>query len=366
MIRTVRKASRKYAILAHGAFSNQHRAKTAHGVIAFGSDPCVVVIDRECAGRSVHDVVPHLSSQAPIVASLAEALALGPTSLLIGIAPPGGILPIEWRSEIVGALEAGLEVVNGLHMTLADDEVCAAAATRGCSSIWDVRTPPPNIPLFSGAAWNTDAQVLLTVGSDCSVGKMTVSLELVRAARDSSVNAGFVPTGQTGIIIAGWGIAIDRVISDFTAGATEQLVLNGAKDHDLLIVEGQGSITHPAYASVTMGLLYGAAPDAMLLVHDVARTETDGYGTPLLSFRHLIRLYEDLCATVKPAKVIGVALNTSSLSDLDAARAIESAAIQTGLPCDDVVRNGPQGLWAAIAPLLKAAGKTSVLKQDGS
>jgi len=344
-------SERRYAVLAHNELGTFH-AKTAHGVMAYGVSPTVVVIDRAHAGHSVREIVPHLQCDAPIVASFAEAKQFGPTALLIGIAPSGGVLPPDWRAEIVQALESGLEIVNGLHLTFRDDDEFNAAARRGGGSIWDVREPPASIPLFSGAAWEVPAHVLLTVGSDCAVGKMTVSLELARAARDAKRNVAFVPTGQTGIMIAGWGIAIDRVISDFAAGAAEQLVLTAARDHDLLIVEGQGSINHPAYAPVTLGLLYGSAPDALLLVHDLSRTEAVGFPTPVLSYSELIRIYELLCSTVKPARVVGIALNTSSLSPDDAQKAINDAIFETGLPCDDVVRNQPHNLWRAIAPVL--------------
>jgi uncharacterized NAD-dependent epimerase/dehydratase family protein len=351
---------RRYAILAHGQFGSRS-GKTAHGVIAYSDEPTVAVIDRSQSGQAVRDVLPALACDAPIVSSLADALPYDPTALLIGIAPPGGDVPPEWRAEIVAALEAGLDVVNGLHVPFGQDQGFLGAASRGGARIWDVRESPPEIPIFSGAAWDIPAQVLLTVGSDCAVGKMTVALELTRAARVTQRNAGFVPTGQTGIMIAGWGIAIDRVIADFAPGAVEQLVVQGARNHDLLIVEGQGSINHPAYGPVTLALLYGSAPDALLLVHQLPQTEIEGFGTPILHYRELIAAYESLCASVKPARVIGIALNTSAVDDVTARRAIADASAQTGLPCDDVVRYGPEALWSSLAPQL-ASGKTKALR----
>jgi uncharacterized NAD-dependent epimerase/dehydratase family protein len=163
-----------------------------------------------------------------------------------------------------------------------------------------------------------------------------------------------VPTGQTGIAIAGWGTAVDRVVIDFAAGAAEQLVLEGERRaRDLLWVEGQGGINHPAYAPVTLALLFGAAPDALVLVHVPARTAIDGYDVPILGYRELIRSYEALCATVKPARVVAIALNTHGLDDAQAQAAIADARTQTGLPCDDVVRHGPNALYAAIATQLQ-------------
>jgi uncharacterized NAD-dependent epimerase/dehydratase family protein len=334
--------------MAPGLFATRS-AKTAHGVIAYSDDPTVAVIDPDHAGKRVRDVLPYLQSDAPIVATLDDALRYEPNALLVGVAPPGGALPATWRASIVRALEARLELVSGLHQFLAADAEFAAAAVASGATIWDVRaTPPPR--LFTGAGYDVAARVVLTVGSDCAVGKMTASLELTRAARDRGVRARFVATGQTGIAIAGSGTAIDRVISDFASGATEEFVLANAPDTDLLFVEGQGGINHPAFAPVTLALLYGSTPDALVLVHLATRTHVEDFGTPLLPLPELVATYEALCATVKPAKVAGIALNTYGLDDDAARAAIERAARDTGLPCDDVVRNGPHALYDAMAP----------------
>ena len=351
--------TRRYVVFAPGAFGDR-AAKTAHGVIAYSSDTTVAVVDPRHAGKRVRDVVPYLDSDASIVATVAASLAYGPTSLLIGIAPAGGKLPDDYRAEIAFALQAGLEVVNGLHAFLGEDPEFRALADRHDSRIWDLRVPPA-APLFSGAAYDVPSRIVLTVGSDCAVGKMTAALELTRAAQAADVAAEFVPTGQTGIAIAGWGTAIDRVIADFASGAAEQLVLEGdrrAGGHGLLFVEGQGGIAHPGYAPVTLALLYGCAPDALVLVHLVTRTQIDGHEIPVPGYRALIRTYEALCANVKPARVVAIALNTAGLDDTDAREAIAAARAQTGLPCDDLVRYGPDALYAAIATRVE---KTAVL-----
>jgi uncharacterized NAD-dependent epimerase/dehydratase family protein len=350
-------APRRYAILAPGTFDTRS-AKTAHGAIAYGTDLTVAVIDPSHAGKRVRDVVPYLASDAPIVASVAEALAFAPTALLVGVAPPGGALPPAWRTAIEEAIAARLEIVSGLHQFLGDDPAFAAAASRNGTRIWDVRTPPTP-RLFDGSAQTIAARVILTVGSDCAVGKMTASLELVRAARSLGHDARFLATGQTGIAIAGSGVPVDRTICDFTSGAVEELLLENA-DAELLFVEGQGGINHPAFAAVTLGLLYGAAPDALVLVHLATRTHIEHYGTPILSLVELVTLYEALCGTVKPAPVAGIALNTFGLDDAAAKAAIERAAYETQLPCDDVVRNGPHALYRAMAP--RWAEKTDALR----
>ncbi|HEY5349451.1 MAG TPA: DUF1611 domain-containing protein [Candidatus Lustribacter sp.] len=342
---------RRYLVLAPDRFA--HDAKTAHGVIAYGSDETVGVVDPSCGGSRVSDVVPYLQSRAPIVSTVDEGLALGPTALLVGTAPQGGALPPSWRAEILRAIDARLEIVSGLHDMLGEDEEFKRAAQRAGTTIWDVRKPPA-VPLFSGAVYDVAAPTLLMVGNDCAVGKMTVALELRRAAERANVRAAFVPTGQTGIMIAGWGIAIDRVIADFAPGATESLVRYAAESKpDLIVVEGQGSINHPAYAPVTLALMYGAAPDGLVLVCDPTRKRIHGFNTPTLAYRELIRTHESLLAAVKPARTLGIALNTRHLDDDGARAAIAHAKAETHLPVDDVVRYGPDALYAAIAPRIQ-------------
>jgi uncharacterized NAD-dependent epimerase/dehydratase family protein len=354
--------TRRYVVFAPGSFATRN-AKTAHGVIAYSDDLIVAVVDPEHAGKRVRDVVPYLNSDAPIVATVRESLRFEPSALLIGIAPPGGALPPEFRAEIRIALEARLELVSGLHEFLSDDAEFRALADQHDSRIWDLRMPPA-APLFSGAAYDVPSRIVLTVGSDCAVGKMTAALELTRAAQSAGMPAEFVPTGQTGIAIAGWGTAIDRVIADFASGAAEQLVLEGdrriAPGDGVLFVEGQGGIAHPGYAPVTLALLYGCAPDALVLVHLVTRTAIDGYDIPLPGYRALIRTYETLCANVKPARVVAIALNTHGLDDAAARAAIADAREQTGLPCDDVLRFGPDALYGSIArQLVKTPARTN-------
>jgi len=337
---------RRYAILAPQRFALD--AKTAHGVIAYGTDDVVAVVDPACAGKRVRDVLPHLSSDAPIVASVAEALPFEPTALLIGTAPRGGALPPDWRQAVLDAIDARLEIVSGLHDMLDDDREFHVAAMRSGTSIWDVRKPT-EVPLFNGAVYQIAAPILLTVGNDCAVGKMSVSLELVAAATRAGVNARFVPTGQTGIMIAGWGISVDRVIADFAPGATEQLVLYAAHEGaDLIVVEGQGAINHPAYGPVTLALMYGSAADGLILVCDPRRAHIEEYATPTLGYRALIEMHERLIATVKPAEVIGVALNTRGLSEEEALEEIGRARRETGLPADDVVRFGARRFYEAV------------------
>ncbi len=338
--------SRRYAILAPDRF--QDDAKTAHGVIRYGSDEVVAIVDPSNAGRRVRDVLPYLENDAPIVAGVTETLQFSPTALLIGTAPKGGGLPQTWRGAVLEAIGARLEIVSGLHEMLDDDREFRAAARAAGTRIWDVRRPP-DVPLFSGDVYGIEAPVLLTVGNDCAVGKMTVSLELVRAADRAGNKARFVPTGQTGVLIAGWGISVDRVVADFAAGAAERLVLYASREGaDLIVVEGQGAINHPAYAAVTLALMTGCAPDALVLVCDPRRRQIESYPTRTLGYDESIAIHERLLQTLKPAQVVGIALNTHGMSEHDARAEIDRAKKETGLPSDDLVRFGAQAFYEAI------------------
>jgi uncharacterized NAD-dependent epimerase/dehydratase family protein len=339
---------RRYVILAPERFATD--AKTAHGVVRYGDDDVVAVIDPSLAGKRINDVMPHLGSDAPIVAGVGESLAFAPTALLIGTAPKGGGLAPEWRAAVLEAIEAKLEIVSGLHDLLDEDHELHLAAMAAGTTIWDVREPP-DVPLFSGEVYGVQAPIVLTIGNDCAVGKMSVALEVVRAANAAGKNARFVPTGQTGILIAGWGISVDRVVADFAPGAAERLVLYAAREGaDLIVVEGQGAINHPAYAPVTLALMTGAAPDAMILVVDPRRTEIESFETPTLPYAESIEIHERLLQTIKPAAVVGIALNTRGLDEAAARAEIARARETTGLPADDVVRFGAERFYAEIAP----------------
>jgi uncharacterized NAD-dependent epimerase/dehydratase family protein len=259
-------------------------------------------------------------------------------------------MPEHWKGWIVESIEAGLDVVNGLHTFLRDDPELVELAARHDVELWDVRDVPKDIPLYSGKILGFPRRVVLTVGSDCAVGKKTAAIELERSGHAAGVSTEFVPTGQTGVLIAGRGIAVDRVISDFIAGAAERLVLSTHPSTDVAIVEGQGSLFHPAYSAVTMGLLHGASPHALVLCHQYGRERIEEPPhTKLPPLREMIATYQSLASTVRPAKVACIALNCGGLAKDDAARAKQEIADETGLVVgdpldpDDVSR-----LWRAV------------------
>ena len=332
----------RIAVLAHEKFPD--RAKTALGVLRYGDQDVRAVLDRDRAGDRVRDHVPEVSD-APIVASFAEAHAAADgdlDALYIGIAPIGGGFDESWRADVEAAIETGCDVVSGLHYFLNEDEELAALAAEHGVDLVDVRKPDDDLTVATGASGDVDADVVLTVGTDCSVGKMTASLEIVAAARKRGIDAAFVPTGQTGIMIAGWGNPIDRVVSDFTAGAVEEMLVEVGDDHDLLVVEGQGSIVHPAYSAVTCGILHGSMADGLVLCHAAGREVVHGYESfDLPAVAEYVDLYEDLAAPVHETSVVAGALNTKDVpDDAAAADAVADFGDEVGVPAADPVRDG--------------------------
>ena len=346
---------RRLVVLAEGHFGFHH-GKTAVGVIRYGPDDVVAVLDSTQAGGNVSSILP--AHDIPIVATLDEALAVDPArrpdTLLIGIAPTGGKLPASWRATILAAIRAGLDIHSGLHTFLGDDPEFAAAAAASGSRIVDFRRPPDRFETSVGRRHGAGKRVILTVGTDCAIGKMSVALELRKAAVEAGRSASFVPTGQTGMMIEGWGVAVDRVVADFLQGTCEWLVEEGERRGDWVIVEGQGSLDHPAYSSVTLALIHGSTPHAMVLVHKAGQTEHDfdhlpEASFPIASLRPFIDLHERVAGLVSPSRVVAIALNTSAIaSEADARAEIDRVAAETGLPVDDPVRFGAGPLWARI------------------
>jgi uncharacterized NAD-dependent epimerase/dehydratase family protein len=346
--------SERLAIFAEGLFASHH-GKTAHGVIRYGTRDVVAVIDSTQAGASAAEVVPFSLREVPIVATLGEAIDLGATALLVGVAPTGGKLDPAWRAVLLEAIAAGLHIEAGLHTQLSEDAELRRAATRAGVALRDLRAAPADLTVPAGPASRpAGVRVVHSVGSDTVIGKKVVTLELDRVARERGLRSVYVPTGQTGVAIAGWGIAVDHVISDYVAGAGERLVNEGSERGDLLFVEGQGGLFHPAYSGVTLGLLHGSAPDLLVLVHKAGATALRNYpDLPLPPLPELVAAYESVARPVRPAKVSAIALNTSDLASDDEARAaIEAAESETGLPADDVVRFGAErvldGVLAAL------------------
>jgi uncharacterized NAD-dependent epimerase/dehydratase family protein len=336
--------STRYLLLAEGFSGDPHYGKTMRGVLRYRRDDVVAILDSTRAGE-VEDGVP-------VVGSVEDGVALGPTTALVGVATQGGRFPPEWIVILRACIDHGLDVENGLHVFLADDPELLALATERGVQLHDLRRPPADLSTATGENLSVDATIVLTVGSDCAIGKMTVSLELDLEARRRGVRSVFVPTGQTGMVIAGWGIAVDAVVADFVAGAAERLVVEGReRGGELLWVEGQGSLLHPVYSGVALGLYHGSVPHLLVLCHEVGRTHVEGAGGgphPIPPLHELVELHERLALPARPARVAAVALNTRALGEEEARAAVAAAEAESGLPADDPVRFGAAKLVDAV------------------
>jgi len=339
-------AGERTVILAEGFSGDPHYGKTMRGVLRYRREDVVVIVDSTRAGETEAGV--------PIVADVDSALSFGPEVAIVGVATQGGRFPPAWRAILRRSIDAGLSIENGLHEMLGDDLELRLLADVAGVELRDLRRPPPRLDVATGANLEVDAQIVLTVGSDCAIGKMTVSLELDRVARERGHPSVFVPTGQTGIAIAGWWIAVDAVVADFVSGAAEQLVVEGRRrGGELLWVEGQGSLVHPCYSGVTLGLYHGAVPHALVLCHRAGATEIEGSpGHPIPPLRELVELYQRMALPRRPSRVVALALNTVGMDDGTARRAIAAASDETGLPAADPVREGADGLLDAVLAAL--------------
>ena len=326
----------RYLILAEGFSADPHYGKTMRGVLRYRRDDVVAILDSTRAAGDTEEGVP-------VVRSVDDSLRFDPNTALVGVATQGGRFPPAWIELLKRCIERGLDIENGLHVFLADAPELRELAARHGVALRDLRRPPADLSTATGANLEVPATIVLTVGSDCAIGKMTVSLELDLEARRRGARSLFVPTGQTGIAIAGWGIAVDAVVADFVAGAAERLVVEGAeRGGELLWVEGQGSLLHPVYSGVALGLYHGSVPHLLVLCHEVGRTQIEGAGGgphPIPPLRELVELHERLALPARPARAAAVALNTSVLGEEEEARAaIAAAEDETGLPADDPVR----------------------------
>jgi len=333
---------KRYLILAEGFSGDSHYGKTARGILHYSPHRTVAILDSARAGEVMDGV--------PIVAGVNDALCFGPTTAIVGVAPAGGRFPPAWRELLKSCIAKGLDVESGLHELIADDPELAELARRHSVALRDLRRPPEGLSVPTGANLELPVKTVLTVGSDCAIGKKTVAIELDREARRRGLRSVFVPTGQTGIAIAGWGIAVDAVVADFIAGAAERLVVEGAeRGGELLFVEGQGSLVHPYYSGVTLGLMHGSAPHAFVLCHRAGATEIEGCpGHSLPSLAELVELHELASLPARKTHVAAIALNTRDFDEEGARRQAALARQETGLPADDPVRFGAGAVLDAV------------------
>lgn len=339
-------SDRKIVVLTEGC-SDPVTAKTGASVIRYCEDEVLAVLDSTHAGKRAAEILG-AGADIPVVASLGEVPAA--KTLLIGTAPTGGRMPESWRTIICQAIENGLHIVSGLHDFLSDDDRFSSLAKQHGVTIRDVRRNTEK-GVSAGQPLGNQYLRIHTVGNDCCVGKMVVTIELDRALQAQGHDSKFLATGQTGIMIAGEGVPIDCVVSDFVSGAAERLVLQN-RAHEILLIEGQGSIAHPMYSAVTLGLLHGCQPQGLILCYEAGRSEYDGVpGRKLCSLNEIRQACEVLAALVQPTQVIGVAMNGRLISPEQAEAEKRRVQEEVGLPVCDVFRDGPDVLVRAIEQL---------------
>lgn len=335
--------AKRMVILTEG-HTNPHTAKTASCLVRYRGEDVVALLDSTQAGKTSDELLGF--GQAPVVDSLGAAD--GANTLVLGIAPPGGRIPAAWRAIILEAISRGMNVEAGLHDFLSDDPEFVAAADRHSVQLTDVRkNNEGSIARRKGI--RDECLRVLTVGHDCSIGKMLTSVELTEALQKAGHDAHFIATGQTGILVSGDGCPIDRVIADFVSGAVEKMILK-QQHHDILIVEGQGSLVHPSYSAVTLGLMHGALPHALVLCYEVGRETITGLdGLPIPPLKRIAELNETMAGIFAPCPVIGVSMNSRRVTAEEADAERDRVEQELGVPVCDVVRHGPEKLVEAIA-----------------
>ncbi len=345
-------SQRRIVIITDG-FNDSHTAKTAICVLRYRPEEVVAVLDRQSAGKTCQEVFG-TGGRIPCIASLADAPPAN--TFLIGIAPPGGKTPLHWRPMILDAIGRKMNIVSGLHEFLRDDpEFRQAAAQHGVELI-DVRDNNER-DVANLVGIREKCLRIHTIANDCSCGKMVTSVEVADGLNRVQVDAAFVATGQTGIMIAGSGCPVDRVISDFVSGAAEKLVLAN-QHHDVIVVEGQGSLFHPRYSCVTLGLLHGLMPDGLILCYEMGRTAVYGMeNIPLPSLEKVIEFNEAAANIMHPCRVIGVAVNGHKFPADAVTAECDRVSQRLGLPACDVIRHGPEKLVDAVVELRTSIGK---------
>jgi uncharacterized NAD-dependent epimerase/dehydratase family protein len=343
---------RRMIILTDG-HTDAHTAKTAICVLRYKPEEVVAVLDSHSAGKTCQEVVG-VGGGIPIVASLGDAPEAN--TLLIGIAPPGGKIPQAWRPIIIQAIARKLTIVSGLHDFLnRDPEFAAAAAAHGVE-LGDVRANDAN-DCANREGIRDGCLRIHTIGNDCSLGKMLVSVELSNGLKRAGVDSKFVATGQTGIMVEGDGCPVDCVTADFVNGAAERLVLAN-QDHDVIVIEGQGSLFHPRYSCVTLGLLHGSMPDGLIMCYEMGREVIGGMPDfPLARLERVREIYETSANIMHPCRVIGVAMNSSKCSEEAADEERRQVRRRLGLPVCDVIRHGPDELVEAVLNLKRTLKK---------
>ncbi len=341
--------SQQLVILTDG-HSNPHTAKTACSVLRYRTGDVVAVLDSTECGKTAQQLLG-VGGEIPVIGKLEDAS--GANALLIGIAPPGGKVPLAWRPVVLEAIGRGMDVISGLHDFLNDDvEFADAAQQRGVQLIDVRRNQQKEIARRTGL--RDDCLRIHTVGHDCSVGKMVTSIEVANELKRRGSDAKFIATGQTGIMVEGDGVSVDCVVADFVSGAIERQILEH-QHHDILLIEGQGSLVHPSYSGVTLGLLHGCSPHGLILCYEIGRDRVTGIPEmPIPPLAEIKRLNEIMANVMQPCQVIGISMNSRLVDPEEAERERARVRQEFGLPVCDIFRHGPTELADAVEQLRKS------------
>lgn len=335
------KSNNKVIIYAQDSFGGDS-TKTSIGFIRYGVSQVLAIVDRKLAGKKANEIINDLPP-IPIFESIQAAKKHAPDLdvLIVGIATIGGDFPQEWLPDIKEAINLKLNIVNGLHDFLSDiSEISKLAYNKGVY-IWDVRKTKKKFPVANARLLDYPIQVVLTVGTDGAIGKMTVALELTKHAKLKGKSAKFVATGQTGMMISGEGVPVDAIVSDFMAGAIEEEIIKASKEnYQIAVVEGQGSILHPGWSGVTLALLHGALPHKLILCHKSNQEYLKNTKIKIESLNQFIKVYENMCLPLRKAKVVGIGLNTFGLSEIETQDLIKRTEDETLLPVSDLIKYG--------------------------
>lgn len=334
------KKERRFVHLVEGS-ANPRNAKTSRGVLIYSAYKSVGLIDSTTVGKTAQELFG-AGGDIPSKATLHEFLNDGsnPNTLVVGVTPVGGRLPQEMRSVVLEALNHGLDVWSGLHVFLSEDPQFSEAANKSGAKIWDVRKPPADLPVGAGLCLDAKSYIALFVGTDCALGKMTAALELQKAFHaETKFKAEFIATGQTGMMISGWGHPVDAIAGDFMAGVVEKDCMSVDGKCDFILVEGQGSLLHPGFSPVTLGLMHGSMPDGMVMCHQPSRThisKRERFKIPPLKV--VANLYEAMQQELKPSKIVACCLNTYGMAEADALDSIKAAEDELQVPTTDSYR----------------------------
>ncbi len=335
----------KFTILCPGAL-DYILNKTGNMLIRYRPEEVCSIIDPNNEGKKASEILG-FGGEIPIVKNFKDSKIFSPDSLIIGNAPQGGIIDENYKKEIEIAISFGCDIYNGMHQFLGDDPYFSELAETNKVRIYDLRRPPFP-PHFPKGLWKRrKAKVLLVVGTDCDTGKMTTAWEITKRLEERGKNVEFIGTGQTGILLGKYGIPIDAVIADFMVGEIEFVIDSVANETELIIVEGQGSISNMYYAGVTLGLMHGAMPDYLILTHELGR-KLDVCNNPIPSIKETMDIYISLLKNFKKTKFLGINLITFQTDKDQALKKINNMTLKYNLPATDLVRFGSKEMIERI------------------